>query len=420
MTNPRRRQLLLALVTLVSLGSTALVAAAGRIPPPTPEGWVAAWATGLAPAGAGKATTGFPDQTVRMFVQPSVGGSQLRIRLSNRFGKKPLVIGHATVALPFGPNGGPADLKPGSVKEVTFAGQKNITIPAGGNAVSDSVVMEVKANQDIGVSLYIPVDSGPTTYHLLARETAYFGPGDNVSSASGASMPETRNSWYYLAGVDVLNNNGRGAIAVIGDSITDGFKSTINGDNRWTDYLSERLNKEGKAPAVINLGMSGNRTGLDGVDMGLAELGVNASARFHSDVLAQTAVETVIVQLGINDIWITKDNANNIIARLQQLAAQAKQAGKRVYICTLMPWSGYQQTPDVVNYTPELDSIRLTVNSYIRTGTDFDGYIDMDAVMRDPANPTKLKPEWDSGDHIHPNDAGNEAMANAVPLDMLL
>lgn len=423
MSNPRRRQLLLALVTLVTVGSTALVTAAGRVPAATAEAWTATWATAPGGAGAGKSTTGFTDETVRMFVHTSVGGSKIRIRLSNRYGKKPLTIGHATVGLPFGPNGGPGDLKPGSIKDATFFGQRSITIPVGGNVISDAVDFEVPAEQDVAISLYLPVETGPATWHWAAQESTYFGSGDHSVAASGAGMPDVRGSWFFLTGVDVLNRNGRGTIAVLGDSITDGFKTTVNADNRWTDYLAERLNKEapdGKAPGVVNLGMSGNRTGLNGDDINLPQLGENASARFHDDVLAQPGIKTLIVQLGINDIWITKDVANNIIARLQQLAAHAKLAGLKVFICTIMPWNAYQSNPDVVNYTPELDSIRLTVNSYIRTGSDFDGYIDLDVALRDPANQTKLRPEFNSGDHIHPNDAGNEAMAKAVPLDLLL
>jgi lysophospholipase L1-like esterase len=423
MSNPRRRQLLLALISLVSIGATALVAAAGRIPEPTPMSWVASWATGVGGAGAGKSTDGFTDQTLRMFVHTSVGGSKVRIRLSNRYGKQPLTIGHVTVAQPFGTNGGPGDLKPGSVKDLTFFGQKSVTIPTGGNAVSDGIDFEVPALQDIAVSLYFPVATGPATWHLSARETSYFGAGDNTASASGASLPDTRNSWFYLNGLDVWNANGKGTIAVLGDSITDGFKTTVNADKRWTDLLAARLAKEvpgGKAPGVLNLGMAGNRTGLDGTDLGFPELGYNTSSRFESDVVAQPGIKTVILEIGINDIWISKDTANNIIARMQQLAARAHASGLKIYICTLSPWNGWQQRPDVINYTPELDSIRLSINSYIRTGSDFDGYIDMDAALRDPANPTKLKPEWDSGDHIHPNDTGNGIMANAVPLEFVL
>ncbi len=422
MSHLRRRQMLLALISVVTIGSTALVAAAGRKAPPNPLEWVASWAAAMAPSGAGKSTAGFTNQTVRQFVHTSVGGEKLRIRLSNRFGKQPVTLAQATVALPFGPNGGPGDLKPGSIKDVTFFGQRGLTIPVGGNAVSDPIDMEVPASQDIGVSLYFEQATGPSTWHLTARETTYFGDGNHVTSPSGAKLPETRTSWFFLSGLDVLNRNGKGTVAILGDSISDGFKSTVNGDKRWSDLLAARLNRDapdGKAPGVINLGMTGNRLGKDGTDMGFAELGVNASARFHSDVVAQTGVRKVIVQLGINDIWISKDKPDNIIAQLQQIAALAHQAGLQIYVCTLTPWNAFAQGEQVM-YTPELDSIRLSVNSYIRTSTDFDGVIDLDSVMRNPAEPTKLKPEYNSGDHIHPTDAGNQALADAVPLEMVL
>lgn len=423
MSHPRRRQLLLALISVVTIAATGLVAAAGQKAPPNQLEWVASWATAMAPAGAGKSSQGFTNETIRMFVHTSVGGEQLRLRLSNRFGKQPLVLGHATVGLPFGPNGGPGDLKPGSIKDVTFFGQRNLTIPVGGNAVSDPIDMEVPALQDVAVSLFFAEATGPATWHFAARETTYFGEGNHAASASGAQLPQTRTSWFFLSGLDVLNRNGKGSVAILGDSITDSFKSTVNADKRFSDLLAARLNKEapdGQAPGVVNLGMAGNRLSRDGGEFnGLAELGVNTSARFHSDVVAQTGVRKVIVLMGINDIWISKDSANNIIAQLQQLAALSRQAGLQIYVCTIMPWNAFASGEDV-KYSPELDSIRLTVNSYIRTSTDFDGIIDMDAAMRNPADPTKLLPEYDSGDHIHPNDVGNQAMADAVPIGMLL
>ncbi len=420
--------MLLALVTVATIGATALVAAAGQKEPPNQLEWVASWAAAMAPAGAGKSTQGFANQTIRQFVHTSVGGEKLRIRLSNRFGKQPITIAQATVALPFGTTGGgtgtggPGDLKPGSIKDVMFFGQRTLTIPAGGNAVSDPIDMAVPASHDIAVSLYFEQATGPATWHLAARETAYFGEGNHVVSPSGAKLPETRTSWFFLSGLDVLNRNGKGAVAILGDSIADGFKTTINADKRWSDLLAERLNREapgGLAPGVVNLGMVGNRLGRDGSDMGLAELGVNASARFHSDVVAQTGVRKVIVLLGINDIWISKDQPDRIIAQLQQLAALAHQAGLQIYACTITPWNAFVSGEEV-KYTPELDSVRLSVNSYLRTSMDFDGVIDLDSVMRNPAEPTKLRPEYNSGDHIHPNDAGNQAMADAVPLEMVL
>jgi lysophospholipase L1-like esterase len=284
--------------------------------------------------------------------------------------------------------------------------------------------MDVPAAGDLAVSLYLPVQTpGPATWHVYARETAYIGAGDHATDASGAKLPETRNNWYYLTGVDVLNRSGQGSVVVLGDSITDGLKSTVNADRRWTDFLAARLHRDvpdGKVPGILNAGLSGNRLTLNGSDNGFNELGMNGSSRFHFDVLGQTGVRTVILALGINDVWLSQDSADNIIARIQQMASLARQSGLKIIVCTLSPWNAFESAPGVVAYTPTLDSVRLTVNSYIRTSTDFDGVIDFDAALRDPANPTKLRAEWDSGDHIHPNDVGNEAMAEAIPLDLLL
>jgi lysophospholipase L1-like esterase len=424
MSNPRRRQLLLALISLVSIGATALIAAAAKpVAAPTPWTWVASWATGVGGAGAGKSTDGFNDETLRMFVHTSVGGSKVRIRLSNRYGKQPLTIGHATVALPFGANGGPGDLKPGSVKDLTFFGQKSVTIPTGGNAVSDGIDFDVPALQDLAISLYFPVATGPTTWHLAARETAYFGKSDTTMAASGATLPQTRSSWFYLNGLDVWNDNAQGSIAVLGDSITDGFKSTINGDKRWTDLLAARLAKEakgGKAPGVVNLGMAGNRTGLDGTDQGFPELGYNTSARFESDVLSQPAIKAVILEIGINDIWISKDEANNIICPIATAGGKGPRVGPEDLHLHVVP---LERLPAAARCHQLHAGARLDTahrefvypHEYRFRWVHRHG-----AALRNPADPTKLKPEWDSGDHIHPNDIGNGIMASAVPKDFVL
>ena len=421
MISLRQRQLLLSLITLAAVAATVLVATAGK-PVARVEQWVGSWAMAPAPAGAGRSKAGFVDQTIRMVVHTSVAGTQARIRLSNRFGTMPLTVGHATLALPW-IDGGPGDLRPGSIQDVMFGGQRSVTIPVGGQAISDTIAMAVAAESDVAVSIYLPEPTGPATWHLFARQTTYIGAGDHTAAATGADLPDTTNSWFFLTGVDVLNDSGQGSVAVVGDSLTDGFAVPVNTNQRWTDRLAARLNREapgGRAPGVLNLGMAGNRFGHNGADAGLPELGVNASARFYPDALAQAGVHTVILQLGINDVWLGRENANTIIAEMQQLAGLAHESGLRILVCTLMPWNGFAARPGAVTYTPTLDSVRLAVNAYIRTNSDFDGVIDLDKAMRDPANPTKLRPAWDSGDHIHPNVAGNEAMANAVPLQVLL
>jgi len=428
MNGPRRRQLLMSLVTVVAVGSTVLVAAAkSQVGGAPPEAWVGTWATGLAPAPAAAEgvdpvnTAGFKDQTIRMVVRTSVGGSKGRVRLSNRFGKKPLVVGHTTMAIP-NLAAGAGDLRPESIHEVAFNGQRTVTIPPGGMVISDAVNLEIPWTGDVAITIFLPKETGPPTVHVIARTTSYIGTGDHASDASGAALPKTIRTWYFLGGLDTLNRTGAGTIAVIGDSITDGLGSTNNTHHRWTNFLASRLvsgPKGRNAPGILNLAISGNRLNRDGMDFGAPELGINASARFAEDVLAQTGVRAVVVQLGINDIWITREEPNLIISQLQQLATLAHQAGLKIFACTLMPWNGFVVSNDL-QYTPALDSTRLTVNSYLRTTPNFDGILDFDLVLRDPGDPSKLRQDYDFSDHIHPNDAGLEAMAKSIPLEMLL
>jgi len=212
-------------------------------------------------------------------------------------------------------------------------------------------------------------------------------------------------------------------VAIYGDSISEGFATTANANHRWPDYLSARLAKQepGRSPGILNESISGNRLGHEGAEFKSPQSGINALARFYPDITGQTGVRAIVMELGINDIWISHDDANAIISEMQQLASLAHEKGLRIFACTIMPWNAFSSDPThgVVNYTPALDSIRLAVNSYLRTTSDFDGIVDFDVAMRDPADPSKLKAAFDSGDHIHPNDAGNAAMANAFPLDLV-
>jgi lysophospholipase L1-like esterase len=431
MNSSRRRQLLLSLVTVVAIGSTVLVAAArSQASGEQPEAWVGTWATAVHPAPAADSgwpeplsVKGFKNHTVRMVVRTSVGGSKARFRLSNRYGTKPVVIGHATIALPW-LDAGPGDLRPGSVHEATFSGQRSVTIPRGGSVLTDPITMDIPWGQDVAVSIYLPGETGPPTLHNFSRVTSYLGPGDHASAASGAAMSHTFRTWYFLSALDVLNRTGAGSVVVLGDSITDAVGSSNNTNHRWTNFLAARLNEAepGEAPGVLNLGLAGNRLGHDGVDFGSAPFGVNALARFSEDVLAQTGVRALIVELGINDIWMSHDDADLIISAIQQLAMRAHQAGLRIFICTLGPWKGLQFPAGTVVYTSALDSIRLAVNSYLRTSSDFDGLIDFDVVLRDRGDPVALRADFETTppDHIHPNDVGNEAMADAIAVDMLV
>ncbi len=413
MKHPSTRRPLLAGVVLAA--TLALLAGpGGGATAGTKDAWVGSWSAAPTGAGAGLSGTGFADQTIRMIVHTSVGGSAARIRLSNTFGTGAVTIGHATLARPDAATPALTDVLPASVAELTFNGAPGITIPKGGQVVSDPLPVAVPELSDLVVSIYLPVATGPATWHWTARQAAYYGAGDTAAEPTGATLTGTRNSWFFLTGVDVLSRRSPGAVAVLGDSITDGSQSTINGNARWTDRLAARL-LAGHAPhsevGVLNQGLAGNTVNRDGTEIGYAELGVNGLARLQRDVLSQTGVRTLVLMLGINDIQIHGDAPDKIIGGLRQLIAQARIAGLDVVVSTVTPFEGFS------SWTPEKEQTRLAVNEWLRTHrAEYSGLVDFDELRRDPAAPSKLRAEWDSGDHIHPNDAGYQAMADFVPL----
>ncbi len=415
MNRSLRRQPLLALAAAVAVAATLFIANTGgqaKVAPPAR--WVGTWAAAQTAAALhGPAANGFANQTLRMIVHTSVAGEQVRIRLSNVFGTRSLTIGHATIGRP----AGGAAIRAGSGREIMFNRQASVTIPRGVEMLSDPVVMDLPAMVDLAVSLWIPLDSGPATYHSTARETTYLGAGDHAADESPSALHDTVASWFYLCGVDVLTRHARGSVVVFGDSISDGFGAKINANHRFPDDLAQRLAvlpESRAAPGVLNLSLTGNAYSHDGGSIKFPNTGVSALARLDRDVFSQTGVRAVIVELGINDIWIYKDGPNVIIAQMRQVALRSHAAGLRVLICTLMPWKGYTA------WTQPLEATRLRVNDYLRSTKDYDAVVDADEALRDPAQPAQLRPEWDSGDHIHPNDDGLQALAAAVPLDLLL
>jgi lysophospholipase L1-like esterase len=409
------RYLLLSLVVFLAVVATVVVGEHRGQAGNDPARWVGSWATAATGPGAGVSGAGFTNTTMRMTVHTSIGGDQARIRLSNAFGTQALDVGHATIGLPAA--SGTADVAAGSLRQITFDGTNSVTIPRGGEVWSDPVDMAVPASHDVTVSIWLPVPTGPSTFHFVARENTWRGDGDHASDTSGSALPTKSTSWYFLTGLDVRTRVAHGSVVVLGDSISDGFMTTVNGDKRWPDLLGARLAKRpdaDHAPGVLDAGVSGAMLSGDGIDIKLNELGVNALARLDRDVFAQTGAKTVVLELGINDIWIRQDGPDAIITRMRQVAARVHQHGMRIVVCTLSPWQGYTK------WTAELDQTRHAVNAWVRTGSGFDGVIDFDALLRDPEQPDRLRPQWDSGDHIHPNDAGNQAMADAVPLNLML
>ena len=402
----------LALVTGIS--SSLLTAAtpllmAGSLPE---AGWVATWTASPESSEPGL----IPDlnnQTVRMIVHTTVGGNQLRIRLSNAYGTQSLLIGDAHVAVsasPFIPT-----IVPGTDHALTFGGQGTITIPAGAVILSDPVNFSVTPMTDLSVSLYLPNDTpnATLTEHYYSLEVFYISPTGDYAGSN--QFPDTVPfySWCLVSSVEVApqwpTSTPKSSVVALGDSITDGVGSTPTLNDRWTDQLAERLYKSSSvsAPSVVNQGIFGNRL-LNDIT------GQNALARFDRDVLSQAGVRCVIIEEGLNDVATAlvypneAVTASQIIWALTQLIQRGHDQGLTVFGVTLTPFAGS------ILYSPAGETERQAVNQFIRTGNAYDGVLDFDQVVRDPSNPSQILPAYDSGDHIHPNDAGYQAIAQSI------
>ncbi len=381
---------------------------------PDAKKWVGTWASsplldGHARNAEELLTSGTQSgATLREVVHVSIGGDTVRVRFSNLYGTGPLVIGLAEIA----PTLKGAAIAPGSGKAVTFNGQPSVSIPAGALAVSDPVPFKFAPLSDLTVSFFLPNPSGPVTEHQLGNATSYRAPGNVVSSAT-LEAPTTATSWYYLNGIDTLAAPDAGAVITIGDSITDGAKSTIDTNQRWPDELARRLQADPKYRnlSVLNEGISGNKILLDGA-------GPSALARFDRDVIAQSGAKYLLILEGINDIGRlhgTPDaglSAADLISALNQMIVRAHAHGIAVIGCTLTPYHGAGY------YTENGEAIRKAVNEWIRTGGALDGFVDLEAAVRDPNHPDTFLPSDDPGDHLHPNDAGYKAMGDAIDLKL--
>ncbi|RKE06131.1 lysophospholipase L1-like esterase [Catellatospora citrea] len=404
---------------LAGLGllATTLVAAAGPASGSLPGRWVGTWGTALtAPslANTGSSLNGFTDQSIRQLVRISLGGEKVRLRITNAYGTGPLTIGHASVGLPTTP--GSPTLQPGSIREITFNGSESATVYKGAELLTDPIDLPVSTLQELAVTLYLPTPTGATSWHWTARQTSYIYAGDKADTADGTGQTAAYNHFYYLAGIEVLTKTGLGTVVVLGDSISDGSGATLNANTRWPDYLAGRVTGTWPAlgdPGVLNVSLAGNQVTRDGLAINTPALGDSALARLDDDVFSQPGVRTVIVELGINDVHLSGFPAEQIIGGLRQLAIQAKDRGVRVVVATLGPFEGYS------SWTPEKEAVRQAVNTWLRGDNEFDALVDFDKVLRDPAAPSKVLPAYDSGDHIHPNDTGAQALAAAVPLWLL-
>ena len=403
----RNRTVLLTLM-LSALALTTIFAGNGN------QRWVGTWGTALhepSPGPPGLTNTGFNNQTLRQIVQTSVEGNHVRVRFST-FGASALAIGAAHIAIRA--NG--ADIVPDSDRMLTFGGEPSITIPPGAVVISDAVALQVPALADLAVSIFVPGSTGPATWHFLGLQTSYISSEGDFTGAVTMPVASTTLGRFWLAAVEVTTTKQTGAIVTFGDSVTDGAASTPNTNNRWPDHLARQLVAQpgNRKMGVLNQSITGNRLLHDGI-------GPSGLARFDRDVLTQTGVTHVIVLLGNNDFWIGETilpaesvTAEEVIQGHRQLIQRAHARGLTIYGATLTPLQGF--VPDAV--FPTIEAKRQMVNAWIRTSGEYDAVIDFDEITRDPNAPTWLLPLYDSGDHLHPNNVGYEAMGNAIDLKL--
>jgi len=375
------------------------------------ENWTATW--GTAPAGPPTSASAltFNNQTLRLIAHTSIGGNRLRVRLSNEMGSTPLTIGAAWIGI----TSTYASLVAGSNRQLTFGGRTAITIAPGAPMLSDPVDLAVPAQSDLGVSLYLPGSVTAQTVHDAACQTNYVSSSGNYASSASLPIAAGLYSWPFLTEIDMAVAGS--ALVALGDSQTDGALSVGNTNHRWTDYLARRLQLESPAVTVgvVNRGLSGNRLLGDAANTPLA--GKDALERFDRDVLSTAGAHWLAVQLGINDIVFAASSdlptiQDEIALGYIQLIARARTRGLRVFGTTLPPFEGF------VYYSPARETARQQVNSWIRTSGAFDAVLDFDAAIRDPAQPGRLLPAYDGGDHLHPNDAGFDAIARSIPLGL--
>lgn len=372
-------------------------------------GWTGSWATA---AGGYPAVGPWTDRTLRLVVHTSVGGPRVRLRFDNTFAAGPVRIGSATVSV----QGAGAEAA-GTPARVSFGGARGVRIPAGAQAYSDPLGFRVPEDARLLVSFHLPGTVPAAPVHRLAQQRSYVSePGDHTGDVSGAAFPTVLTSWPLLTGVDV--SGGPGSVVLLGDSITDGDHSTPDADRRWPDVLADRLLGQSEVPryGVLNEGISGNRVVSDrypGDGVSTDTSGVSALHRFDRDVLAQTSVRTAVVFEGINDVrW--QATAEQVVAGLRALAERGHAHGLRMLAATILPCEGEARC------TPAVDAERTRINDWIRQAGVFDGVLDFDAVVRDPARPARMLPDYDSGDHLHPGDAGLAALAGSVDLRSLV
>jgi lysophospholipase L1-like esterase len=367
-------------------------------------GWVGTWVSGqqLTEPRNNPPAPGLSNNTLRQVVHVTLGGCPLRVQFSNAYGSSPVTLNEVHVAVS---TGGSA-IDPNTDKALLFQGSPSVTIPAGEAVYSDVLCFEVAPLSNLAVSIYFGETSADVTGHPGSRTTSYIKSGNVVTMAKLTSTSKT-DHWYILSGIDLLLNDTYACVVTLGDSITDGRGSTTNGNNRWPDNLARRLQADPNTAkiGVLNQGIGGNAVVSGG-------LGPTALERFEHDVCQQNGVRWVIILEGVNDIGGSRSQqvATDLIAAYEQFIEKAHEYNILVYGVPILPFG------DSFYDSPDHETARQTVNEWIRTSGKFDAVIDLDAAVRDPANPTKLLPAYDSGDRLHLSVAGYQAMADAIDL----
>jgi lysophospholipase L1-like esterase len=417
------RRLCVVILSVLAVASCKS-AASDCCQPPT---WAASW--GASPVAADPdpddPLLDIAGQTVRQRARLSIGGEQLRIQLSNEFGTTPVTIGSATVALP----NSPSSIRPESLKPLTFDGRTSVTIPVGSPMLSDPVDLAVAAGAEISISLYFPERLTTPTVHPLALKQSIISARGDFTHVEQIETQAVSEASVLLTAVLVPARTDQRVVVALGDSLTDGDASTVEADRSWPSNLARRFyeRRGGREIAVVNKGIAGNRLLSNG--FGIASLGSGALARFERDVLAVPGITHVIVQEGVNDLGFPgatlggqvlagpgeSPTVEDVIAAYRQLIARAHVRGVKVIGATLTPFEGV----DVPGYYSNAkETMRQAINTWIRSDGAFDGYIDFDAVLRDPDRPSRLQARYASADSLHPNDAGYQAMADAIDLSL--